>query len=119
MLDAARTALIPLRPLTIGDSLDGAFLIVRRNVRLMLGLPLVVAGAPSRSTCWRASGLWLALGDTAIEGSADHPARPDGPVLGPLLFYQCLVWMTAVLSRVSLRMVLGEGFAPAEGTLSP
>ena len=45
VLDAARTALIPLRPLTIGEILDGAFLIVRRNLRLMLGLPLVVAGA--------------------------------------------------------------------------
>ena len=44
VLDAARTALIPLRPLTIGEILDGGFLIVRRNIRLMVGLPLVVAG---------------------------------------------------------------------------
>jgi hypothetical protein len=35
VLDAARAALIPLRPLTIGEILDGAFLIVRRNIQLM------------------------------------------------------------------------------------
>ena len=31
---------------------------------------------------------------------------------GFFLLIQCLVWMTAVLSRVSLQTVLGEGFAP-------
>jgi hypothetical protein len=49
VLDASRTALIPLRPLRIGEILDGGFLIVRRNVRLMLGLPLAVAVARPRT----------------------------------------------------------------------
>ena len=34
-------------------------------------------------------------------------------LIGLLLLQQFLVWMTAVLSRVSLQTVLGEGFAPA------
>jgi hypothetical protein len=34
-------------------------------------------------------------------------------LLGLLLLQQFLVWLTAILSRVSLQTVLGEGFAPA------
>ena len=63
VLDASRTALIPLRPLTIGEILDGGFLIVRRNVRLMIGLPLVVAGGTAAYVL-AGVGLWLLLGNT-------------------------------------------------------
>ena len=112
VLDASRTALIPLRPLTIGEILDGGFLIVRRNVRLMLGLPLVVAGGTAA----------YVLAGVGICGccSATPPSRTAQIVLtvlmglvGLLLLQQFLVWMTAILSRVSLQTVLGEGFAPA------
>ena len=34
-------------------------------------------------------------------------------LLGLLVLQQFLVWLTAILSRVSLQTVLGEGFAPA------
>jgi hypothetical protein len=111
VLDAARAALIPLRPLTIGEILDGAFLIVRRNIRLMVGLPLVVAGGTAAYVLLGV-GLWLLLGDTT--------SRTAQIVIGVLMglaallvLQQFLVWMTATLSRVSLQTVLGEGFAPA------
>jgi hypothetical protein len=111
VLDASRAALIPLRPLTITEILDGGFLVVRRNARLMVGLPLVVAGGTA-AYLLVGLGLWFLLGNTTIAG-----ARVVLLVLmglgGFLLLVQCLVWMTAILSRVTLQTVLGEGFAPA------
>jgi hypothetical protein len=111
VLDASRTALIPLRPLTIGEILDGGFLIVRRNVRLMLGLPLVVAGGAAAYVL-AGVGLWFLLGNTTAR-TAQVVLTVLMGLLGLLLLQQFLVWMTAVLSRVSLQTVLGEGFAPA------
>lgn len=111
VLDASRTALIPLRPLTIGEILDGGFLIVRRNVRLMLGLPLVVAGGAAVYVLFGV-GLWLVLGNTTAR-SAQIALTVAMGLLGLLLLQQCLVWMTAILSRVTLQTVLGPGFAPA------
>jgi hypothetical protein len=111
VLDAARTALIPLRPLTIGEILDGGFLIVRRNVRLMLGLPLVVA-AGAAAYALAGVGLWVLLGNTTAR-SAQIVLTVLMGLLGLLLLQQFLVWLTAILSRVSLQTVLGEGFAPA------
>jgi hypothetical protein len=111
VLDAARTALIPLRPLTIGEILDGAFLIVRRNLRLMLGLPLVVA-AGAAAYALAGVGLWVLLGNTTAR-SAQIVLTVLMGLLGLLLLQQFLVWLTAILSRVSLQTVLGEGFAPA------
>ncbi len=112
---AGRTALIPLRPLTIGEILDGAFLIVRRNVSLMLGLPLVIAGGTAVYLL-AGIGLWILLGNTTVEGIQIALVVVMG-LFGLLLLVQCLSWMTAILSRVSLQTVLGEGFAPAETRL--
>jgi len=110
-LDASRTALIPLRPLTIGEILDGGFLIVRRNIRLMVGLPLVLAGGTAVYVL-AGVGLWVLLGNTTARTARILLTVALG-LLGLLLLQQCVVWMTAVLSRVSLQTVLGEGFAPA------
>ena len=115
VFEAGRTALIPLRPLTIGEILDGAFLIVRRNTSLMLGLPLVVAGGTALYLL-AGIGLWFLLGNTTIEGIQIVLVVLMG-LFGLLLLVQCLSWMTAILSRVSLQTVLGDGFAPAETKL--
>ena len=111
VLDASHTALIPLRPLTIGEILDGGFLIVRRNVRLMIGLPLVVAGGTA-AYLLAGVGLWLLLGNTTSR-TAQVVLTVLMGLLGLILLQQFMVWMTAVLARVSLQTVLGEGFAPA------
>jgi hypothetical protein len=117
VLDAAKTALIPLRPLTIGEILDGAFAVVRRNARMMVGLPLVVAGGTA-AYLLLGLGLYLQLGNTTARWAQIAFTVVMG-LGGFFLLIQCLVWMTAVLSRVSLQTVLGEGFAPdvaADGT---
>ena len=96
--------------------LDGAFLIVRRNVRLMLGLPLVVAGGAAAYVL-AGVGLWVALGNTTAQ-TAQIVLTVLMGLLGLLLLQQCLVWMTAILSRVSLHTVLGEGFAPTTAAVN-
>jgi hypothetical protein len=111
VLDAARTALIPLRPLTIGEILDGSFLVVRRNARMMIGLPLVIA-AGTAAYGLLGLGLWFLLGNTVVEW-AQIALIIVMALFGLFLLVQCLVWMTAILSRVSLQTVLGEGFAPS------
>ena len=111
VLDAARTALIPLRPLTITEILDGGFLIVRRNIRLMIGLPLVVAGGTAAYVL-AGVGLWVLMGNTTSRSAQIVLAVLMG-LLGLLVLQQFLVWLTAILARVSLQTVLGEGFAPA------
>lgn len=116
MLDASRTALIPLRPLTIGELLDGGFLIVRRNARLMLGLPLVIAGGTAAYVLLGV-GLWVLLGNTTVRGAQIALTVLLG-VVGLFALLQCLVWMTAILTRLSLQTVLGEGFAPATSAVT-
>jgi hypothetical protein len=111
VLDAARTALIPLRPLTITEILDGGFLIVRRNLTLMIGLPLVIAGSAAAYVL-AGVGLWVLLGNTTAQTAQIVLVVLMG-LLGLVVLQQFLVWLTAILSRVSLQTVLGEGFAPA------
>jgi hypothetical protein len=111
VLDAARTALIPLRPLTTGEILDAGFLVVRRNARLMVGLPLVIAGGTALYSL-AGLGLWFLLGNTTVKGAQIALVAVMG-LVGLLLLVQCLVWMTAILSRITLQTVLGPGFAPA------
>nr|MBA3528867.1 hypothetical protein [Propionibacteriaceae bacterium] len=116
VLDAARTALIPLRPLTIGEILDAGFLVVRRNVRLMVGLPLVIAGGTAVSPWpgWVFGCCWA----TPLSKGAQNALVLAMGLIGVLLLVQCLVWMTAILSRVTLQTVLGEGFAPTTSEVS-
>lgn len=110
VLDASRAALIPLRPLSISEILDASFLIVRRNVRLMLGLPLVVTGGAALYLLLGLFVYWL-LGNSTFQVARILFVVLMVPI-GGLLLVQGLVWMTGILSRVSLQTVLGEGFAP-------
>ncbi len=110
VLDASRAALIPLRPLTISEMLDAAFLVVRRNARLMIGLPLVIAGGAG-AYLLGGIGIWFLLSNTT-EDWAQILAVVLYGLLGLLLLTMSLVWMTAVLSGLTLQTVLGHGFAP-------
>lgn len=110
VLDASQVALIPLRPLTIGEILDAGFLILRRDARTMLGVPLAVSGATVLYV-FAISALWSLLGN--LTGTAARTVLIVlGALLGVLLLSVCLSWMTAVLSRVGLQAALGPGYAP-------
>ena len=117
VLDAARHVIIPLRPLGIGEILDGAFLIVRRNVRLMLGLPLVVAGGAAVYVL-AGVGMWVALGNTTAR-TAQIVLTVLMGLLGMLLLQQCLVWMTAILSRGKPADRAGRRLRPHDGRGEP
>jgi hypothetical protein len=110
VLDASRAALIPLRPLTITEVLDAAFLVVRRNARLMIGLPLVIAGGAG-AYLLGGIGIWFLLSESSADWAQILAVVLYG-LLGLLLLTMSLVWMTAVLSGVTLQTVLGPGFAP-------
>lgn len=111
VIDATGHAVIPLRPLTIGEVLDAAFGIVQRNARTMIGLPVVLAAA-------------FAIGGAvcmALYGLGSRVMNPDLAValtvilafgLGGLLLV-AWTWLDAVLVRVALQTALGDGFAPS------
>lgn len=115
VLDAAQTAIIPLRPLTVGEILDAGFLVMRRNARQMLGLPLAIAGG---AALWMllGVGVWFLLGNTTVRGVQIVGVVLVG-LIGLLLLVLSLVWVTALLSRITMQTALGEGFAPA-GSIS-
>lgn len=110
LLDAANVALIPLRPLSIGEILDGAFLIVRRNARSLLGLPLVFVAALS-----------LVIAATTLVGQLLGEFSASFVSILILLLQSlligtaaagALVWLMGLLTRASIITVMGDGFAP-------
>lgn len=111
VLDAERTAAIPLRPLTMIEVLDAGFLVLRRRPQAMLGLPALVALAlvlQGLATVW---GTWL-LGE-----QRGQVAQVLFALLGwmaiTVVAVVAVMWVNAVLTRVSLEVLLGPGFAPA------
>lgn len=108
---AAEQALLPLRPMTVGEVLDVGFLVVQRNARVMVGLPLVVAVLEGAAVLLLL-GVQLLLGRVVSDTVAWVVVAVLG-VLGLLVGAVLVVWLSAVLSRTSLQTVLGLGFAPA------
>ena len=73
--------------MTIGEILDGGFLIVRRNIRLMVGLPLVLAGGTAAYVL-AGVGLWVLLGNTTARTAQILLTVALG-LLGLLVLQQC------------------------------
>lgn len=109
-LDATSAALIPLRPLTIGEVMDAAFLVIRRNARSMLGLPLAMTSALAAYVTVCVLALW-ALGENTDATVAVVVGILLG-MLGMLVFIGLVVWISGLMTRASLQTVMGEGFAP-------
>lgn len=105
-LDAARSALIPLRPLTVGEIMDAAFLIVRRNAARMLLAPLVIA--VSMVVYAVLSALLMSLVGEWSAPQAQQIISVLLVLLGVAVMIGALLWLTAMLTRVSLVTVLGE-----------
>lgn len=111
MLDAARTAAIPLRPLTMIEVLDSAFLVLRRRPSAMLGLPFLVVLAMVAQALGLALGVWL-LGELRSV-VAQILIAVMGAMLLSVALVAAVMWVNAVLTRVSLEVLMGPGFAPA------
>ena len=60
---------VPLRPLTVGDILSGAFTLIRRNPVATLGLAAIVEGVAAIATPF------LSLGEQKPDPSLPEPAQ--------------------------------------------
>lgn len=111
VLDAARTAAIPLRPLTLIEVLDAAFVVLRKRPQAMFGLPfLVAAGLVVQA-------LGTVLGTALLGEQRGQVAQIVFALFGwlalSLVAVVAVMWVNAILTRVSLEVLLGPGFAPA------
>lgn len=113
---ALRPGPIPLRPLGLGEILDGAISVIRSSPKVMLGLSAVVAFSSSALGFLIGEALRLAIGDTAdlSSSSADVTEAASQLVLsGPSwLFGQiAVILLTGILTFAVSRAVLGEQLA--------
>ncbi|WP_203708941.1 glycerophosphoryl diester phosphodiesterase membrane domain-containing protein, partial [Cellulomonas marina] len=120
--------IVPLRPLSLGEVLDGAFRAVRANPKVMFGLAgLVVTVAVLIGAVlqwYLAPFLVGALGDLTVE--ADPTALPTdqfGPVLGSLVQSVVVGIATPVLTGLVIvsvsRSVLGQRIELREALRQP
>jgi|GEM_PF-5752282 len=116
VLDAERTAAIPLRPLTMVEVLDAAFLVLRRRPQAMFGLPALVAVALVLQALVAVWGTWL-VGEQR-GGFAQILFALLGWLVVSVIAVVAVMWVNAILTRVSLEVLLGPGFAPAPPRLT-
>lgn len=114
---APKPGIIPLRPLGVGEILDGAISGIRSQPRVMLGLSLVVAVITQVISVPLT---WLLLRDTAdVAFQVDQPASTDGQLafaasaisatgIQVVVTLVALLMLTGMLTVVVSRAVLGE-----------
>ncbi|MER5623752.1 hypothetical protein ABT061_22215 [Streptosporangium sp. NPDC002544] len=121
---AMRPGIIPLRPLGLGDILDGAIKLIRSNPKSVLGLSAIAAAL---SAIPLAIGEALLLGSTAatLENLTDRSAPANLPETsflaqygGTLLSYAvqlvAVTLLTGVLTRILGRAVFGGRMTAGE-----
>ncbi len=105
--------MVPLRPLGLGDLLEGAITTLRRNPAATLGLSAAVAAA---SACLQLAAQWLLLRDVARIQPATGGAEVlrsltdslTGLVLAMVVGYLATTLLTGMLTVVVSRAVLGQ-----------
>ena len=112
---AAKPGVVPLRPLGVGELLDGAITTLRQNPAAMLGLSAVVAAVTQLA---QVAALWLLYRDLAVLETATVTTGADVASLlstsvGSLGVSLVLTWLatvllTGILTVVVSRAVLGE-----------
>ncbi|KUL51678.1 hypothetical protein ADL22_05915 [Streptomyces sp. NRRL F-4489] len=115
---AAKPGVIPLRPLGVGEILDGAVATMRAHWRTVLGISLIVAFV-SQATATLVTGLWLP-GPTrtpALDDAGGPPLRRAlsdmsdslaGSVLTTVIGLLATIVATGMLTMVISRSVLGR-----------
>ncbi|MEV6319205.1 hypothetical protein [Streptomyces sp. NPDC051776] len=121
---AAKPGIIPLRPLGVGEILDGAVSTMRAHWRTVLGVSLVVA-VLTQSTSTLVNGLWF-RDATSLEGLENNPNPTFDETLdalGGTFSSTGLTWLismlgtiiaTAMLTIVVSRAVLGRSVSTSE-----
>ncbi|MBZ3908714.1 glycerophosphoryl diester phosphodiesterase membrane domain-containing protein [Streptomyces griseiscabiei] len=120
---AAKPGVIPLRPLGIGEILDGAVSTMRTHWRTVLGISLAVAVVTQIAVILLQG---LVLNDTASADALSDPTATPGELgraLGDTLLSTSVVMVisllgtiiaTALLTTVTSRAVLGKSVTTAE-----
>ncbi|MEV7965211.1 hypothetical protein AB0O34_04425 [Sphaerisporangium sp. NPDC088356] len=114
---ALRPGIIPLRPLGLGDILDGTIKLIRSNPKATLGLSAIAAAigtlplAIGQAVYYRSMGDLLA-NPAAIESGTDVPvgglaAQLGGTVLSLIMQFFLVTMLTGILTRVLGRSVFG------------
>jgi hypothetical protein len=99
--DAPRPGCVPLRPLGLGDILDGAFRATRRNPRVMLGLSAGFAFVQVVLTTLVTIVVFNNLGDLKTQGNTVDV----GPLLGNEGLELATLFVTALLGAVLTGML--------------
>jgi hypothetical protein len=80
---APRPGCVPLRPLGLGDILDGSFKVIRRNPKVTLGLSAAIAVLQVLFVAIFEVLAFARLGDVKVTNTADPTAQTSlGPLLG-------------------------------------
>ncbi|MFD3687230.1 glycerophosphoryl diester phosphodiesterase membrane domain-containing protein [Nocardiopsis sp. NPDC058631] len=118
--------MVPLRPLTLGDILNGAFSLIRSNPRTTVGLSLIVMAVASIVSSVGFSGYMADYG-TFLDQVLTDPVSvdPDSPFPfsawsiaavygGSLLSYAGIILVTGLLTTVIGLAVLGRKLSPSQ-----
>ncbi|WP_330339619.1 glycerophosphoryl diester phosphodiesterase membrane domain-containing protein [Streptomyces sp. NBC_00557] len=120
---AAKPGVIPLRPLAVGEILDGAVSTMRTHWRTVLGISLAVALLLDTSTVLLQG---LVLNDTAVQSTLKDPgASPDevfralremmiGTGIVSVIRAVAVIIATALLTTITSRAVLGRAVGARE-----
>lgn len=120
---APRPGTVPLRPLGVGELLDGSLQSIRRNPRAMLLLPAVVGAVYGLGSAVVLLGARRRLQDLGVASNRGAPTRDQvvsavtalaGFVPLALLFGLATLAVSAVLTVVVARAVLGERIGLAQ-----
>lgn len=94
---APRPGCVPLRPLGLGDILDGSFTAIRRNPRVMLGLSALIAVAQAVIVAGFSFFTFASLGNVSVTDPGDATASTS---LGPLVGTESVQFVGLVASTL-------------------
>ncbi|MFL1380346.1 glycerophosphoryl diester phosphodiesterase membrane domain-containing protein [Nocardiopsis protaetiae] len=124
---AAKPGVVALRPMTLGDILNGAFTLIRRNPKTMVGLSLIIMAVASIVTAaastWYTDGYIDWLDQSLMDPYAvdpDVPIFPGSPLafgltmVGELIGYLGGSILVGLLATTVGMAVLGYRLTPAQ-----
>jgi hypothetical protein len=121
---ALRPGIIPLRPLGLGDILDGAFKFIRSNPKAILGLSAIAAVIVSVPSAVGQSFLVEALTRASTPGTSPGDglgsmfdgviAGYGGLLISSVIAFVVTTILTGLLTRILGRSVFGGRLQPAE-----
>ena len=113
---SARTGPLPLHPMTVSDILDGAFRLLKANVRVLLPVvavfvvPLQVVAAWAQRDLFGGEGLLDAISDPSLtaEGASFQGGESAGTLIASLLNLLVLPFLAGAVSQVVAASYLGQ-----------